>query len=85
MRRRGVKNPYRKPSFGGCVATIPFCRSSYPFRAIALAETSETTFFAILVLPSGSTHSRGWFHPLLNAEGVILIAIREPREPTRSG
>jgi ubiquinone/menaquinone biosynthesis C-methylase UbiE len=34
----------------------------------------------LLVLPSGPTRSRSWFHPLLTAEGVILIAIREPRE-----
>jgi ubiquinone/menaquinone biosynthesis C-methylase UbiE len=34
----------------------------------------------LLVLPCGLTHSRSWFHPLLTAEGVILIAIREPRE-----
>jgi len=34
----------------------------------------------ILVLPSGQTHSRSWFHPLLSAEGVILVATREPRE-----
>jgi len=33
----------------------------------------------VLVLPSGPTHSRSWFHPLLTAEGVMLIAIREPR------
>jgi len=32
----------------------------------------------ILVLPNGSTRSRSWFHPLLTADGVILIAIREP-------
>ena len=34
----------------------------------------------ILVLPNGPTRSRSWFHPLLTAEGVILIALREPRE-----
>jgi SAM-dependent methyltransferase len=34
----------------------------------------------ILLLPSGATHSRGWIHPLLTAEGVILIAIRESHE-----
>jgi hypothetical protein len=34
----------------------------------------------ILVPPCGLTRSRSWFHPLLTAEGVILIAIREPRE-----
>jgi ubiquinone/menaquinone biosynthesis C-methylase UbiE len=34
----------------------------------------------ILVLPSGPAHSRSWFHPLLTAPGVVLIAIREPRE-----
>jgi ubiquinone/menaquinone biosynthesis C-methylase UbiE len=34
----------------------------------------------ILVLPIGPTRSRTWFHPLLTAEGVLLIAIREPRE-----
>ena len=34
----------------------------------------------LLVLPSGPTHSRNWFHPLLTAEGVILIGIREPRK-----
>ncbi len=37
----------------------------------------------ILVLPSGLTHSRSWFHPLLTSEGVILIAIREPAEPSK--
>lgn len=34
----------------------------------------------ILVLPSGPTSSRSWFHPLLTAEGIFLIALREPRE-----
>lgn len=34
----------------------------------------------LLILPSGLTHSRSWLHPLLTAEGVILVAIREPRE-----
>lgn len=34
----------------------------------------------ILVLPNGPTRSQSWFHPLLTAEGVILIAIREPRD-----
>lgn len=34
----------------------------------------------ILVLPSGPTRLGSWFHPLLTAEGVILIAIRESRE-----
>ena len=31
----------------------------------------------LLVLPSSQTHSQSWFHPLLTAEGVILVAIRE--------
>ena len=34
----------------------------------------------ILILPSVSTHSQSWFHPLLTAGGVILVAIREPQE-----
>jgi ubiquinone/menaquinone biosynthesis C-methylase UbiE len=34
----------------------------------------------LLVLPSGPSHSRSWFHPLLTAGALILIAIREPRE-----
>ena len=34
----------------------------------------------ILAVPSTRSNSRSWFHPLLTAEGVILIAIREPRE-----
>ncbi len=33
----------------------------------------------ILLLTAGPTRSRSWFHPLLTAEGLILIAIREPR------
>lgn len=33
----------------------------------------------LLLLPSTKTHSRGWFHPLLTAEGVIVVAIRDPR------
>jgi ubiquinone/menaquinone biosynthesis C-methylase UbiE len=33
----------------------------------------------ILLLASGATRSRSWFHPLLTADGLILIAIREPR------
>jgi ubiquinone/menaquinone biosynthesis C-methylase UbiE len=33
----------------------------------------------LLILPSGLTHSRSWFHPLLTSEGLILVAIREPR------
>ena len=37
----------------------------------------------LLILPSGLTHSRSWFHPLLTAEGVILLAIREPREAAK--
>lgn len=36
----------------------------------------------ILLLASGPTHSRSWFHPLLTAEGLILIAIRD-REPKK--
>jgi SAM-dependent methyltransferase len=34
----------------------------------------------VLALPTGTTHGRGWFHPLLTSSGVMLIAIREPRE-----
>jgi SAM-dependent methyltransferase len=34
----------------------------------------------ILVLPSGPTTSRSWFHPLLTADGIFLIALREPCE-----
>jgi len=34
----------------------------------------------LLLLPSGLTHSRSWIHPLLTAEGVILVAIREAQE-----
>jgi ubiquinone/menaquinone biosynthesis C-methylase UbiE len=33
----------------------------------------------ILLLSNGPVDSRSWFHPLLTAEGIILIAIREPR------
>ena len=39
----------------------------------------------ILVLPSAPTRSRSWFHPLLTAEGVVLIGIREPRERGKNG
>ena len=38
----------------------------------------------IFVLANGPTRARTWFHPLLTAEGVILIAIREPREKAQS-
>ena len=34
----------------------------------------------MLLLAGGPTRSRSWFHPLLTAEGLILIAIREPRD-----
>jgi ubiquinone/menaquinone biosynthesis C-methylase UbiE len=34
----------------------------------------------ILLLSSWPTRSRSWFHPLLTAEALILIAIREPRD-----
>jgi ubiquinone/menaquinone biosynthesis C-methylase UbiE len=34
----------------------------------------------LFILPSGLTHSRSWFHPLLTAEGVILVGIREAGE-----
>lgn len=44
---------------------------SYPLVA-AWAER-------IFVLPSGPTGAQNWFHPLLTAEGVILIGIREPQ------
>jgi ubiquinone/menaquinone biosynthesis C-methylase UbiE len=37
----------------------------------------------MLLLSSGATHSRSWFHPLLTSEALILIAIREPREERR--
>jgi hypothetical protein len=37
----------------------------------------------VLVLPTGPTHSSSWFHPLLTAEGVMLIGIREPRENSK--
>jgi len=33
----------------------------------------------ILLLSNGPVHSRSWFHPLLTAEGLVLIAIQEPR------
>ncbi|MGB2671711.1 MAG: class I SAM-dependent methyltransferase [Candidatus Acidiferrum sp.] len=33
----------------------------------------------ILLMSNGPTRARSWFNPLLTAEGVILIAIREPR------
>lgn len=33
----------------------------------------------ILVMPSLPSGSRSWFNPLLSAEGIILIAIRETR------
>lgn len=33
----------------------------------------------ILLLSNGAVQSRSWFHPLLTAEGLVLIAIREPR------
>lgn len=33
----------------------------------------------ILLLSNGPTRSRSWFHPLLTAEGLILIVIREPQ------
>src|SRR5215469_6031836 len=32
----------------------------------------------IFVLPSSISHSRSWFSPLLTAEGIFLIAVREP-------
>ena len=31
----------------------------------------------VLVLPGEAGHSGGWFHPLLTAKGVLLVAIRE--------
>jgi len=34
----------------------------------------------ILLVPSGSTRSKSWFHPLLTAEGIILIAFRKTQE-----
>ena len=34
----------------------------------------------ILVLPSGPISSQSWFHPLLTADGIFLIAVREPCE-----
>jgi hypothetical protein len=34
----------------------------------------------ILVLPGGPTQSRSWFHPLLTAQGLIVVAIRKPPE-----
>jgi len=34
----------------------------------------------ILALPTSPTHERGWLHPLLTSSGVMLVAIREPRE-----
>lgn len=37
----------------------------------------------LLVLPSVQTHSQSWFHPLLTAEGVILVAIRENAKKVR--
>lgn len=39
----------------------------------------------ILVLPNGPVHSPSWFHPLLTAEGVILIAIRELPQDRKKG
>lgn len=37
----------------------------------------------IHILASGPTRSRSWFHPLLTAEGLILIAIRDLRDGQR--
>lgn len=37
----------------------------------------------ILLFPSGAGHERSWFHPLLTAKGIILIAIREPKEAVK--
>ena len=34
----------------------------------------------VFILPNGPTRSQSWFHPLLTAEGLILIAIRDPRD-----
>ena len=34
----------------------------------------------LLVLPSGTSHSVSWFHPLFTTEGVILVAIRDSRK-----
>src|ERR1700690_503866 len=34
----------------------------------------------LLILPSGPTHSRSWFHPLLTSEGLILVALRDSTE-----
>ena len=34
----------------------------------------------MLLMASGPTCSRSWFHPLLTAEALILIAIREPKD-----
>ena len=38
----------------------------------------------ILLLPSRPSPSRSWFHPLLTADGIILIAIREQRDESNN-
>jgi ubiquinone/menaquinone biosynthesis C-methylase UbiE len=38
----------------------------------------------ILILPGSAGRSRSWFNPLLTAEGIFLIAIREPSESSRN-
>lgn len=35
----------------------------------------------VLLVPSEPGHSQGWFHPLLTAKGVLLVAIRERPTP----
>ena len=40
-----------------------------------LADWSEE----LLIFPAGKCDARSWFHPLLTAPGVILIAIRNRR------
>lgn len=38
----------------------------------------------VLIFPAGNCDARSsWFHPLLTAPGVILIAIRDPRKNTK--
>lgn len=38
----------------------------------------------VILLPIGKTRGRSWLHPLLTAEGVLLIGIKELREAAAS-
>jgi ubiquinone/menaquinone biosynthesis C-methylase UbiE len=35
----------------------------------------------VLLFPSVPTNSQSWFHPLLTAPGILLVAVREPKSP----